>query len=51
VDRRSNGLAHALAQLGKKGESGVFRDSIPGSLMDLVMDDCRHIRLSRSSAC
>jgi ribonuclease HI len=51
VNRRSNGLAHALAQLGKKGESGVIRDSIPGSLMDLVKDDCRHIWLSRSSAC
>jgi hypothetical protein len=51
VDRGSNGVAHALAQLGKKGTSGMLWGSVPASVSALVAIDCKHIGSTRPLAC
>jgi hypothetical protein len=43
VDRASNGLAHGLALLGKKGDSGSMHGSVPPSLAGLADNDCNWI--------
>jgi hypothetical protein len=43
VDRASNGLAHGLAQLGKKGDSGSARGSVPPPLAGLAEKDCNWV--------
>jgi ribonuclease HI len=40
VDRGSNRVAHGLAQLGKRGDSGTMFDSVSAALAGLVMNDC-----------
>jgi hypothetical protein len=43
VDRACYGLAHGLAQLGKKGVSGSIRDSVPASLASLATEVCNWV--------
>jgi hypothetical protein len=40
LDRASNGLAYGLVQLGKKGDSGSVRGSVPPPLAGLAEKDC-----------
>jgi ribonuclease HI len=43
VDRLCNKVAHGLAQLGKKGESGLLQSSTLVSLASLVSEECNPV--------
>jgi ribonuclease HI len=50
MDRVSNSVAHALAQLGKKGTSGMLCGSGSAIVSALVAIDCKHIGSTRPLA-
>ena len=43
VERVSNGLAHALAQLGKSGVSGVLNGEVPTCVSQILANYCNNI--------